>query len=236
MNDFEFDPRKTPHYFWVGLIAILLVVCLCVFGSRRASAEDFNLASAEETTTEAAKEDSVQSAPDVVIVQNASVDDEFKINNDTQLYSPEVQRATYSAAYDITTSDSYASMLYDIFLNQGNVYDDFIIYRSGDYQYVLIYGSIDDDLSFEDVNIVTLNYSSYSQSGKRYNFTYTSGSGSFDPAGYNFVSNIVHENALNFHNYYVRRELHASRIALYIIAVLSIFNIFKFFRGGLKSV
>lgn len=239
MNDFEFDLRKTPYYFWVGLIAIILIVGLCVFGSRRAAAEDFNLATTEDTTSSSQVEDSsvTQKDDQIVIVQNATVDPEFEINNDTQLYSPSTQRATYTAAYDVTTSDSYASMLYDVFLNQGNVYDDFIIYRSGDYQYVLIYGTIKDDLSFEGADVVTLNYASYSQSGKRYNYSYSSDvDGSFSDAGYDFISNIKVANALTFHNYFVRKELHACRIALYILAVLSIFNIFKFFRGGLKSI
>lgn len=229
-------------HFWLGfaLVSVLFVLCLGLVASVRGSAEGFSLASVEDTTSAAAASDPSSNeettSPDVVIVQNATADPEFQINNDTQLYSPEVQRATYTAVYDITTSDSYASMLYDVFLNQGSVFDDFIIYRSGDYQYVLIYGKIKDDLTFSDCNIVTLNYSSYSQSGKRYNFTYTSGSGSFNSNNYNFVSNIEVDNALLFHNYFMRRELYACRVALYIISVLNIFNLFKFFRGGLKTI
>lgn len=224
---------------WLCLFTILSCFCLCVFFGNKVAAEDFELASVPETSESSEMETSTpdsSSDPEVAIVQNATVDDEFQINNDTQLYSPSVQRATYAATYDITTGDSYASMLYDVLLNQGKVYNDFIIYRSGDYQYVLIYGSISDDLSFDDCSIVTLNYSGYSQSGKRYNLTYTTGSGSFDSAGYNFISNIRTDNALLFHNYYERRELHAARIALYILAVLNVFNIFKFFRGGLKTI
>lgn len=223
-------------WLFFGIGSILVVLLVALVASNRGSAEGFELADVPEdsstTTVQAQKDDQA----DVVIVQGATVDPEFEINNDTQLYSPEVQRATYRPTYDITTSDSYASMLYDVFLNQGSVYDDFIIYRSGDYQYVLIYGKIKDDLTFSDCNIVTLNYSSYSSSGKRYNYSYTSGSGSFNDAGYTFVSNIEVDNALLFHNYFVRKELYACRIALYILSVLSIFNIFKFFRGGLKTI
>lgn len=238
MNDFK---RVSLSYWrtWFFIFIILLCFCSLVFLGNKVFAEDFELASVPETgeSSEASSDVSNQADdPQVVVVQNAEVDSEFAINNDTQLYSPEVQRATYQASYDITTSDSYASILYDVFLNQGNVYDDFIIYRSGDYQYVLIFGSIGDDLSFDDCSVVTLNYSYQSSSGKRYNLTYTNGSGSFDDRGYNFISNIESSNALLFHNYYERRELHAARIALYILAVLNLFNIFKFFRGGLKTI
>lgn len=233
------DKKPIDWYkFWLGfsLVSVLLVLCFGIVFGVKGSAAGFELASAEDsdqTTTAQAEE---KTSPDVVIVQGATVDPEFEINNDTQLYSPEVQRATYAPAYDITVSDSYASMLYDVFLNQGNVFDDFIIYRSGDYQYVLIYGKISDDLTFDDCDIVTLNYSSYSSSGKRYNYTYTSGSGSFNAGQYNFISNIKVEQAQLFHNYYVRKELYAARVALFIIAVLNIFNLFKFFRGGLKTI
>lgn len=224
---------------WIFIFAFLFIVGSLLLLPNKVFAEDFELASVPESDVSSSPENNETTSttdPSIVIVQNAEVDQEFAINNDTQLYSPEVQRATYQASYDITTSDSYASILYDVFLNQGNVYDDFIIYRSGDYQYVLIFGSIKSDLSFTDCNIITLNYTYNSSSGKRYNLSYTSGSGSFDPRGYNFISNLESDNALLFHNYYERRELHACRIALYILAVLNLFNIFKFFRGGLKSV
>lgn len=234
------DPKKPD--LSVGLLVfvgifLLLGLILLSFSGRSEAAELATVPdSGTQTVSEVASEAKEDENP-VVIVQNATVDEEFAINNDTQLYSPSNQRATYSPAYDITTNDSYASILYDVFLNQGNVYDDFIIYRSGNYQYVLIYGSIDSDLTFSDCDVVTFNYVTNSQSGKRYYFTYTSGAGgSFSDGGYNFISNIEADNAQLFHNYYERKELHAARIALYIICVLDLFSLFRFFRGGIKSV
>lgn len=243
MNGNSRKPDKIDSWLNWGLILCIAVI---VFGvlfisifSTRGHAEDFSLADVQEVTSKTevqAAEASSSSDQETVIIQNASSDPEFEINNDTKLYAASSNASVYRPAYDITTSDSYASMLYDVFLNQANVYDDFIIYRSSDYQYVLIYGSIDDDLSFSDASIVTLNYTYSSSSGKRYNLSYTTGSGTFSDSDYNFISNIEVDNALLFHNYYVRKELHACRIALYIIAVLTTFNIFKFFRGGLRSI
>lgn len=236
-------PDKIDSWLRWGLVFCLAVILFGVLFislfSTRGHAEDFSLADVPEVSESSevsSDQDDKKDDQEIVMVQNATVDPEFEINNDTHLYAPSAQRATYAPAYDITSSDSYVSMLYDVFLNQGNVYDDFIIYRSGDYQYVLIYGSIKDDLSFKNSNVVTLNVSSYSSSGKRYQLSYTTGSGSFSGGHFNFLSNIKTDNALLFHNYYVRREIHACRIALYILAVLTVFNLFKFFRGGLRSI
>lgn len=242
MNVRTTDPngQKPDYVSWILLFVgfcFLIGFILLAFSKPADAAE---LATAPDPGTETVSEISEEAKEDdnpVVIVENATVDEEFAINNDTQLYAPSTQRATYTPAYDITTGDSYASILYDVFLNQGNVWDDFIIYRAGNYQYVLIYGRIGSDLSFSNCDVVTFNYVTQSSSGKRYTFSYASdASGSFSDSGYNFISNIKADNAQLFHNYYQRKELHASRIALYIICVLNLFSVFRFFRGGIKSV
>lgn len=167
---------------------------------------------------------------------NDSPSSEFEVNNDLS-GSNRASAVTYNSAYDVTTSDSYCSILYDIFLNQANTYDDFIIYRSATYQYVLIYGSIKDDLSFSKAHVVTMDYNNVSQTGKRYTFTYSDDvSGSFNPGQYTFISNVEHSNALLFHNYFMRKEIHGLRIAVFIIAILTILSQFTFFKGGIRTV
>lgn len=161
---------------------------------------------------------------------------EFEVNNDLS-GSNKAAATSYNAVYDVTTSDSYCSILYDIFLNQANTYDDFIIYRSSTYQYVLLYGSIKDDLSFSKINIVILDYSNVSQTGKRYTFSYGEDiTGTFNPNSYTFISNIKTDNALLFHNYYMRNNLHGIRIAVFIIAILDILSMFTFFKGGIRTI
>lgn len=137
----------------------------------------------------------------------------------------------YTPTYDITSADSYASYLYDVFLNQGNTFDDFIIFRSGDYRYFLIYGNIKDDLSFSSCNVVQLDYSNSWQSGKRYTLNYSSNvSGSFRPSNYTFLSNIKYNNAFSPNVIFERSEQFKTRVAVYVLAVMTLFSSFRFFR------
>lgn len=137
----------------------------------------------------------------------------------------------YTPTYDITTSDTYANILYDVFLNKGNTFDDFIIFRAGDYRYFLIFGNLDNDLSFDSADVVQLDYNNSWQSGKRYTLTYSSGvSGSFRPNNYLFISNLPYNNALSPNVTFERKEQFKIRVAVYVLAVMTLFSSFRFFR------
>ena len=137
----------------------------------------------------------------------------------------------YTPAYDMTTTDTYANILYDVFLNQGNTFDDFIIFRSGDYRYFLIYGSIDDSFSFDNCSVVQLDYSSNWNSGKRYTLTYSEDvSGAFRHNNYTFLSNVRSNYALAPNVTFERKEQYKIRIAVYVLAVMTLFSSFRFFR------
>lgn len=137
----------------------------------------------------------------------------------------------YTPTYDITTSDTYANILYDVFLNKGNTFDDFIIFRAGDYRYFLIFGSIDSDLSFSSCDVVQLDYNNQWQSGKRYTLTYSVDvDGTFRPNNYLFISNVSYNNGLAPSVTFERKEQYKTRIALYVLAVMTLFSTFRFFR------
>lgn len=222
---------------WVAiflLIYALFIGIILVCFAFSPSAKAFELENVEDTTV-LSETSSVASETSSEAIKD-SPSSEFEVNNDLS-GSNRASAVTYNSAYDVTTSDSYCSILYDIFLNQANTYDDFIIYRSSTYQYVLIYGSIKDDLSFSKVHVVTLDYNNVSQTGKRYTFTYADDvSGTFNPGQYTFISNVEHSNALLFHNYFMRKELHGLRVAVFIIAILTILSQFTFFKGGIRTI
>lgn len=137
----------------------------------------------------------------------------------------------YTPTYDMTSSDTYANILYDVFLNQGNTFDDFIIFRAGDYRYFLIFGNIDSDLSFSKADVVQLDYNSSWQSGKRYTLSYSSNvSGTFRHNNYTFISNIPSNYGLSPNVTFERKEQYKTRIAVYVLAVMTLFSTFRFFR------
>lgn len=162
---------------------------------------------------------------------NVNVIQETKVDANNAPVTLKANAVGYTPIADVTTSNTYASILYDVFLNQGNTFDDFIIFQSGDYQYFLIYGTIKSDLSFSSCDVVKLDYSNYWQSGKRYTLTYSEGvTGTFRSNGYLFLSNIKSSNSLSPNVTFERKEMYKTRIAVYILAVMTLFSSFRFFR------
>lgn len=229
----EPNNRNDNNRDWVSflfLLFALISLASIAFLALSPSAKAFELEDVS-TTSVSSEAASVASQED-----SKTPSSDFEVNNDLS-GSNRAAAVTYSAAYDVTTGDSYCSILYDVFLNQANTYDDFIIYRASTYQYVLIYGSVKDDLSFSNANVVVMDYNYNSQTGKRYTFSYSDDvSGTFSPGQYTFISNVDHENALLFHNYFMRKELHGLRIAVFIIAILNVFSMFTFFKGGIRTI
>lgn len=230
MNDRKFTKNDLLAVIaWVLVLGIILAVGAVTLQGK-AEGLEFTTSESNETSSVEGSESSGEDSGQVVV----NVIPETTVNANEAPAQLKANAIGYTPTYDMTSSDTYANILYDVFLNQGNTYDDFIIFRAGDYRYFLIYGNIKDDLSFTGCGVVQLDYSNSWSSGKRYTLTYNDDvDGSFRPNNYTFISNISANYALAPNVTFERREQFNIRIAVYILAVMTLFSTFRFFR---KSV
>lgn len=225
------DSRKNYLLWGIALVVFLGAFFIALYSSSAHAEETsdsvFEAPSAYESSQVDGTTDSGTDGSSV----NVNVIQETVVDANNAPVTLKANAIGYTPIADVTSSNTYASILYDVFLNQGNTFDDFIIFQSGDYRYFLIYGTIKDDLSFSSCGVVQLDYTSSWQSGKRYTLTYSEDvSGSFRANGYTYLSNMSGQNALSPNVTFERKELYKVRIAVYVLAVMTLFSSFRFFR------
>lgn len=213
----------------IALLAVLVALVSITYASPEGKAEGLEFTtSPDNDSAQLESSDNGGTDSSEVIV---NVVPETTVNANEAPAQLKANAIGYTPTYDMTSSDTYANILYDVFLNQGNTFDDFIIFRAGDYRYFLIYGNIDDDLSFSSADVVQLDYNSSWQSGKRYTLTYSSDvSGTFRSNNYTFLTNLSSNYGLSPNVTFERKEQYKTRIAVYILAVMTLFSTFRFFR------
>lgn len=143
--------------------------------------------------------------------------------------------ASWSPYADCTNSDSVASVLYDSAQTDMRPFNNFILYRSGNYQYTMIYGNIDNDFSFSGATVLVCDYSYSSGSNHRYSFSKSSDvDGTFNPNQFTFLSNLDSEYALNNQNYIENHHSYSTMVACICLAILFIVSKFTFARRSLS--
>lgn len=225
------DSRKDLLLWVIGLVVFLGALVIAVYSGTAHAEEDSSGIFQITENAESSQVDGSTSGGENGSTVNVNVIQETVVDANNSPATLKANAIGYTPIADVTASNTYASILYDVFLNQGNTFDDFIIFQSGDYRYFLIYGTIKDDLSFSSCNVVQLDYTNSWQSGKRYTLTYSdSVSGSFRSNGYTYLSNIKGLNAFSPDVTFERKEMYKTRIAVYVLAVMTLFSSFRFFR------
>lgn len=225
------DSRKDLLLWFIGLVVFLGVLFIAVYSGTAHAEEDSSAIFQVTESSESSEVDSATSDGENGGSVNVNVIQETVVDANNAPATLKANAIGYTPIADVTAGNTYASILYDVFLNQGNTFDDFIIFQSGDYRYFLIYGTIKKDLSFSSCNVVRLDYSNSWQSGKRYTLTYSEGvSGSFRSNGYTYLSNLKGQNAFSPDVTFERKEMYKTRIAVYVLAVMTLFSSFRFFR------
>lgn len=225
------DSRKNYLLWGIALVVFLGALFIAVY-STSAHAEEtsesvFQVTESSESSQVDGTTDSGENGGQV----NVNVIQETVVDANNAPATLKANAIGYTPIADVTAANTYVSILYDVFLNQGNTFDDFIIFQSGDYRYFLIYGTIKDDLSFNSCSVVQLDYTNSWQSGKRYSLRYSEDvSGSFRSNGYTYLSNIKGQNAFSPDVTFERKEMYKTRIAVFILAVMTLFSSFRFFR------
>lgn len=217
---------------FIVVFGLLVALACFAFTSLHGSAEGLEFTTSPDNGTSEleSSDDGGTDSSEVVV----NVIPETTVNANEAPAQLKANAIGYTPTYDMTSSDTYANILYDVFLNQGNTFDDFIIFRAGDYRYFLIFGNIDSDLSFSKADVVQLDYNSSWQSGKRYTLSYSSDvSGTFRHNNYTFISNIPSNYGLSPNVTFERKEQYKTRIAVYILAVMTLFSTFRFFRKSI---